>query len=239
MFLQYGSYIHDTNEAAVTIARVPQYNEGGIQTGFRETWRIRGILQAATADLLSISIRLLNVAYSIQDRNIGLFFDNGFPTAHVLLSSRTLGGIRVVDGPNWPEGEGAEYSTFRTYEITLEGDVPDRRIGLLAWTESITFSGGGPRFVMQQPLNGIPVRQKVAEATPFQAQQVGAAVGHFSYPIASAPLWPADEHRDQRRIERGQPKRHGNGYAEFPIQWSYSFEAAAPLLGLPRLWPNI
>jgi len=238
MFLQYGSYVHDTNEASVTISRVALFNEAGLRHGYLETWRIRGILQEADQDTLTISINALKAAYLIQDRNIGLFFDSGAATAHVMLSSQTLGGVRVIEGPSFPVGEGAEYSTFRSYEITVEAEFRSLTIGLLAWTESIVFGGGGTRFVMQQPLQGMPVRQLVAEATPYTAQQTGSAIGQFTYPVPSAPIWPADEHRDQRRIERGQPRRHGNGYAEYPISWSYSFEAAAPLIGLPRLWPS-
>jgi len=238
MFLQYGSYIHDTNEAAVTISRVAQFTDGGLPQGYRETWQIRGILQAATSDLLTVSINRLKLAYLIQDRNLGLFFDNGAPTSHGMLSAQTIGGVRVIEGPSFPVGEGAEYSTFRSYEITVEAEFRTLLVGLLAWTESIVFGGGGPRFILQQPLQGMPVRQRVAEATPYTAQQSGAAVGNSSYPVPSAPLWPADEHRDQRRIELGQPRRHGNRYSEYPISWSYSFEAAAPLIGLPRTWPS-
>lgn len=238
MFLQYGNYVHATNEAEVTISRLPTYNDGGLLQGYLETWRIRGILQAADQTALSIAINQLNAAYAVQDRNLGLFFDSGAATSHVLLSAQSIGGVRVIDGPNYPVGTGAEYSTFRSYEIAVEAEFRNAQRGLLAWTESLSFSGGGPRFVMQQPLDGLPVRQRVAESTPYLVQQSGSAVGNLTYPIPSAPLFPADEHVDQRRIDRGQPRRHGSSYSEWPISWSYSFEAAAPLLGLPRTWPN-
>jgi hypothetical protein len=242
MYLAYGSYTHAANEANVVISRQPMYADGGIVRGYKETWRISGWLQADTTAELTTAINALKVGYSVQGQNVGLYLDDGTLTSHYITSQLTNGGVRVVDGPSFPVGDGTEYVSHRRYEIALEAELLLLTVPILAFHESLSFSGGGPRDVHLQPLTGLPVKQRVAQATPYRVSQTGSAIGQFSYPFPPPPIWPVAEMRDQRRIEQKSPKRAGPiGYpyfTEFQIDWSYQFEAAIPLVGLPHRFPG-
>jgi hypothetical protein len=240
MYLQYGSYRHATNEAAVTITRQTNWNDGGQALGFTESWHITGFLVAASQAALTTALADLKAAYNRQAQNLSLHLDDGTLTNHFLNSAQCIGGTRVTEGPTFPEGQGAEYSTFRSYSIVVQGEVADPRVRLLTWSESLAFSGGGPMYVHLQPITGLPVKQQVADATTYRVTQSGEAVGRFTYPSPPGPIWPAALLPHLNQFHQRTPRRSGPigspDYTEFPITWSYSFESAVSLRGNPIRW---
>ena len=241
MKLRYGTYTHDTGEATVAISRDPILNEAGEIVELRERWDVSGFLQAPSPSELTSKIEALRNAYSVNGRNLSLIFDNGTATAHSIKTALTSGGTRVVSGPNFPIGDGAEYSTFRSYSIALEAILKfSNGESLISWQQTLTLIGGGPRFVHLQTLRGLPRKQFTAQSTPYRATQTGSAVGRFGYPPPAAPLFPADEQVDKRIIRPASPKRIGSGayldYTDYRIDWTYSFESDSPLNGLPGRW---
>jgi hypothetical protein len=197
-----------------------------------------------TADQAQLSARItaMQQAYAQQGLNLGLYFADGTPSVHYLQSARAAGGTRVTKPPDFPLGAGAEYSTFRNFALAVEADFLDSSIGLVSWTESLSFSGGGPQFGYLLTLNGPPQKQLLRQQTTYKATQQGEAVGLSAYPTAPNPIWPADEHSDQRHVSQVLPERTGPGptavYHHFKTRWSYVFESAAPLVGVPTAWPN-
>lgn len=221
----------------MTIQCTPWWGDTGVRRGYKETWQIQGFLQAATTAALTAAIQALEIAYSYDGLAIGLFFDDGTASAHGVIVANTIGGSRVVSGPEYGQGAGAEYSTFRSYSIVVEFDIPDLRYNVVAYSESLSFEGGGPMDLHLQPLVGFPQKQRVAEATPYRVTQEGSAIGLAAYPVPNFPIWPAALIWPKARFSRKSPKRSGPGgapvYTEFEITWHYEFEDALPLLGDP------
>lgn len=242
MYLKYGNYQHAANEASLVISKETVFSEAGTARGLRERWHIQGRLQAAEQAALTAAIGALQAAYAIQAQDVGFYFDDGQPTSHRIVSAATNGGVRVISPPSFPQGQGAEYSTFRTYAIALEAEWLDTQASLLSWHETIRFSGGGPQFGHLEPINGQPVKQLLKQATTFEATQSGEAVGYLAYPVPALPIWPQAEHVNRREIRYDLPRRTGPPssatYTQFKVSWSYFFEDAGPLVGLPTAWPN-
>jgi hypothetical protein len=240
MYLQYGNYKHPSAEAGVSLSRQALVNEARVTYGYKVQLAIDAFLQASGVSALTSAINGLVAGYTTQGftNGVGLFNDDGSPTSHVILPGQTLAGVKVVDGPNFPEWKGAEYTTYRRYTLRLEAEIRDSSVLLLAFTEAVSLEGGGPRRLVKELLQGLPQEQIVAEATPFFATQVGSAVGQFGYPTPPGPIFPAAEDRPKRRITRRTPKRAGLTYTEFQIDWQYSFLSALPLVGLPNRWPT-
>ena len=240
LVLKYGSFAHPVGETAVAITSRAHFNSRGLRDANSQRWEISGVLHAATPAGLSAAIDALAAAYALSGQNLGLFLADGVtPTSHALLSADTLGGTRVVEGPEFLDTRGAEYTLYRTYRVVVEGLVPatDAELDLVLREEAITLVGGGPRFVYLQTIAGPPRRQQVAEQTPYRAQQTGRAIGRAAYPAANAPLWPADEHIDRRQIVRRTPRvvatTETTTYTDYEIAWQYEFESDAALLGGP------
>jgi hypothetical protein len=238
MILKYGAYAHAGNEVQITISRRANIEPNGLRSTFVETWHIRGVLQAASQAALTAALGALEAAYAVDGNTLAFFEDDGTTeTAHKLDSATAIGGVRVVAGPSYPAGSGAEYSTFRTYTVTVEAEYPldDEIEQPVAWTETLLFGGGGPRFVMLHTLTGTPVKQEVAENTPYWCLQTGSARGLLSYPAPPEPLFPGDEHVDRRRIAFRTPEILEGVPKDFVVEWSYSFEATGALVGMPTI----
>lgn len=239
MYLVYGSYNFGASVARIdSITRRRKLTDAGIVYGYVEQWRVSGELQAASQADLTTAIQALEAAHAIQGQSLGLYDDNSAATAHGVYDYQTLGGVRVVDGPSYPKGDGAEYSTYRTFEITYEWDINYAIVGMIAWSEQLSFDGGGPLIGHMLSINGPPQKQILAQATPYHAVQSGTAVGHTSYPVPPSPLWPADLKTNPRATKKA-PKRFGNSFVEYEISWEYEFESAVPLLGIPTPQPNL
>jgi hypothetical protein len=239
----YGSYAHSDSEIRVTTQRRLNYAAGGQVKSYTQTLRIAGQLQANTPALVDTAMLALATAYAIQGQSFSLTMPAGGSSTAIILGSTTaIGGVRVVEGPNFEDDQKAEWSTYRNYNITLEAEYPATALLYLAWEESIDFEGGGPRDLFLQPLQGDPEKQRVAEKTTYRAVQRGSAVGFFAYPNYPPPLFPADEHQERRKRSKKPPKRAGpNGtpyYTEFGIEWQYEFEAVQPMNANPTLQPE-
>jgi len=236
MILRYGSFAHDQNECAVVISKRAVFSPRGERMSTRETWHVTGIRHAASQSALTSALAELRNAYSVNGRDVGLYLDDGVtPTDHVLISAAAIGGVRVV-ALDFPRGEGAEYSTFRTYRLILEAEFADGSSNLLEYYESLSFEGtGGPRRVFLEVLEGLPQEQIGTQATLSRATQQGRAVGLAGYPIPPPPVWPAAERPDRRRFTLRTPERSGGQFLRYQVEWSYTFESITPLAGTPTI----
>ena len=233
--LKYGSYVHEAGECAVIITRQALLSGHGVYPGFRERWDVQGRLHASTQAAVSTSINALQAAYKIHNQAIGLYFESGTPTSHVLNPLSTMGGTRVAQPPSFPEGRGAEYSTFRNYTLAVEAEVYDYSEPLLSWTEVLSFQGdAGPTWGFLLPINAAPQKQLFTQASTQTVTQRGMAIGNNQYISAPGPLWPEHEHAELRVIEHELPATNTK---ERVTRWSYAFEAAAPQSASPTTSP--
>lgn len=241
MYLKYGDYQHAIGEASVVISKQAIFTEAGIIRGVRERWDIQGRLQAADQAALTTAIDALAAAYALQDQDVGFYFDDDQPSSHIITSSETNGGVRVVVPPSFPQGKGAEYSTFRNYSLALDAEWLDASATLITWNEVLDFQGGGAQFTFMQPIVGAPIKQLLRQQTTYRVTQSGEAVGYQAYPVPASPIWPTAEHVDRRNVRYDLPKRMGPPgnptYTQYKVSWTYHFEDSAPLAGLPTNWP--
>lgn len=244
MYFKYGSYQHDDNSVEFQHSIVAKLDSGGVPFGYTETYRLKGEIRAADQASLTTALEALKAAYAIPFQDLILYDNSGSETTHALKNSNTLGGVRVIQPPSYPSSLGAEYSTFRTFEIMVAADTPLSTQGnssVTDWQESLTFIGtGGPRHVWQTLLTGTPIRQQVSELTTIKAIQRGTATGYADYVPFPAPLYPIDvEHQEQRMYDRGTPQFKGSGVNRYyPCSWTYVFEFNNPATGNPTGRPT-
>lgn len=234
MIVEYNGNQFANNEVELTISKRPIYSPRGFRIGTRETYAMVGFLHGSTQAAVTSAINDRRNWLATNGGDFKFLLDDGTTeTAHVLLNADTIGGV-VVTGHNFPEGTGAEYSTFRTWAATIEGTRQETENQLLAFQETITSTGGGDRFVFLQTLTGLPQKQTVAQQTPYQTVQAGSALGFQGYPLPPGPIWPAAEHIDRRSIILRGPVAQRFDYVNYGVDWSYTFEDSAPLVGTPN-----
>ena len=244
MILRYGTFTHKLDEVALSIKRTSKLDASGAIESIVQTWDLTGFLTADTQALLTIEIQRIEAAYEVSGKDITLFLDDGLTlSAHFMVNGLALGGLRVISGPSFPEGAGVEYTTTRRFTVVIEGEFlppPGFRKKFLAFSETLTFTGGGPRFVMLGAINGPPQRQQTAQQTAFKLVQSGTQTGHLRRFRENLPLFPADEHFDLRQITESGPDRRAGGatpfFTGFVTSWQYTFEAIKPFNAIPTFW---
>ena len=246
MYIQYGNYQHAPGEGALSILQRTEYSTSGMVAGTRVRLELRGRLQIedqgsddANQAAMTEALAALELAYSVNGQDFGLYQDDGSPTEHVLRSAATVGGVKITQPVSYPVGRGAEYSTFRNYELAVEGFVPSLFATILDWRETVQWSGGGPQFVILQTLTGPPQKQLTSEQSVCRATQTGSAVGAFSYVAPSAPLWPDALVPEASSVSQVGPDREGPfgiPFFRYRTNWTYSFADPSPLVGAPNFW---
>lgn len=239
--LRYGSYTHADNSVTVSMDAQRLENDGGGAYLQRETWTVTGRLHGGDTADVKAKFEELERAYLRWGYDLTLETDAGV-VVHRLLDGPSVTGTRVVKPPHYPDGTGAQLSTFRDYAIVVTADYPaDAGNPLRSFSETVSFSGGGPRRAVVECTNATPQEQVLVAFTAFRATQTGTAVGLLAYPPVPPPLFPGKE--EVASVPPGNPQKgspqHANGRDfNFPISWTYSFVSGVPLIGEPNRWPG-
>ena len=225
LYFKYGSYQHAAGDIVLSsIARSTEYSPRGDPQLSKLSWSLQGVIQGSSPSDLTSQLEALEAAYAKHGQHAGLYETGGVATVHQMPNAGALGGVRS-SGVSYPQGDGIEYATMRSYAVTLDADYPFDGVTLLEFSETLSFVGTcGPRFVYLSTLNGPPEKQIVQKKTTQKVTQSGQALGYFNRPSPPPPLWPGDEHEDQRSISKTSPRVLFGRELDHGIQWSYSFE---------------
>lgn len=242
MYVKYGEHQFDAGEVGLSTSREGIFVDGMAKSVI-ETFFCSGQLHAADADALTTAINLMQTRLAVQGQNFGLYQDNGTATSVYRASADCLGGLRVIGPVSFTDLRRAEYTTFVNYTFTIQGEVFNPSVAILSWQEDIRIHGGGPQYVWQTYLEGLPQRQVLYQNTPYMATQSGSAVGYLGRPLAPQPLWPDALLPTESDYGTSSPRRIGPvgspSYVEFGISWSYSFMSPYPFFGSPHVSPQI
>lgn len=235
-------YRHAVDEVLPrSITRRVETNPGGQRTSMTVAWTLEGYLHASDQASLTIAMRTLESAYA-NDGFAAVFLDNsGQNSAHHIGGNGSRRGCRVIGGVNWLWNNGAEYTTYRSYQIQLEADYDNPFANIWLFEESISRKGNtGQRVVWKPSLNGPAQRQITYAQTTQKVVQRGTIIGMFSYASPPPPLWPFAELPELREEDQSAPKRFGPigapYYREYPTNYAYFFESNIPLFGAPNKW---
>jgi hypothetical protein len=234
-------YRHAADEVMLSsVGRNYEHNAGGIRSSMKVSWVISGFIQAASQSALTTALRLLELAYS-ADGFMAVFLDNsGRNTVHTLGDATSRGGCKVINF-GYTMQSGAEYSTFRSYQISLEAEYDNVFAGVEEFTETITWKGNcGPRIVWKKNLNGAPQKQITYPQTTQRIVQRGTIIGKFSAITPPPPLWPQYFLPEEEELSDTSPLRFGPigrpYYMRYARSYAYYFESPIPLLGQPNRW---
>ncbi|TWT30721.1 hypothetical protein [Blastopirellula retiformator] len=238
MYLKIGNYTHPIGEPALQIGKRPVLSEGGIPLSIIETWLINGLIVGSGQADIDAKVAALVSAYSQRNFDAVLLLSDGATASqHVMRHRDSMGGIRVIAGPSFPNGGGAEYATKRTFSVTLEAEFPEAAAtSLLSFRESVTFGGGGPRTAWTETKLGPPRPQLVRRQTIYRATQSGQAVGYRVYPTFPGLLLPERYALEPPSLTYGGGKNRGNGlFTDYTLSWEVRYQSDRPLVATPHL----
>lgn len=245
MILRYGTYTHPDSEVTVRRRIRRKLNPNQFSTRVTRTWDVEGQLHADTATLLIAAREALQAAYYVPYRDAYLYLSDGTTVHDYLVNQGSSTGV-VPQGPDYPNGDGAEGGTFLTFTLSLEAsleftpDGPGTFSGeggasLMEFSETISESGGGPRYALIEVIDGPPVRQKLVDRTKYVYTQQGSATGRYGFPTPPGPIAP-QWLVGGPQVQRTGPIREGIVNTKYTTAWSYTFESPDALSGTPTPW---
>lgn len=249
MYVKRGNYTHANNEARFSVRKEAQYADNQTLIGTKWQVGIRGMKTGADVAALSASMIAMEAAYSVTTGNFQVLQNDGSTEVplYKIDGSKTIGGIRMMRF-NYALSDPAELTTYVNYEIDLEADfggvgiIGGGNVGqstILTWSESLSIRGtGGPRFVVREARNGTPQKQIVSQRTPVFATQRGEAVGLFTWPSPSQPIWPqhlSAPDVDVQRTSASSVGGQGNQQQrrEYRVSWVYQYQSIGQLTASP------
>lgn len=241
MILSYRGYSHAQDECRVVIDRQRVYGENGISVEHElHRWTIEGEVQGTTSAQIVAAFTALEAAYAQDGGDLRLKYNDNATVAHQLLNSATYSGVKIINPPGYPVGDGTELHNARSYRIVVEAEVKPAFPGsnIIGFQESLTFEGGGPELAVVPLLRGPVDIQTLYEQTETIAIQEGSITGRDSYPAIPGPIFPGLEWRRRRRRRYISPRLRGlnpSRYTDFRIEYGYTFISGAGLDGRPHV----
>jgi hypothetical protein len=238
--VRYGNYTHAAGEVEYQIQKQAILNDLGEPVGEKVTVGMDGLLMGTSTSDMDSKVQSLRAAYLKDNQNWRVIA--GSTVLDVSVDAEdTLNGIHVTQPPSFPSNKNAAYVTTLPYRIQLQWEqaVTDQLYALKSFTESLSFSGGGPRYGHIETAVELPEKQLLRRNTIYRVVQQGQAVGMYRQPLLPLPLFPG-------ALVSAPDTTLGSGRAlgpldrlrtsEIPITWKYTFESATPLAGRPNVW---
>jgi hypothetical protein len=206
-----------------------EFNEKRVRNRRHDVIRIRTIIEGASeADIKTQTLAL--VAKLVDGGTLTLYqTDGATPTAHAFSDVRWM-------RYGYPEPTGPELATRRTLELEAESytNIDDGEGNLVSFQESLTYSGGGGRFAIQETIEGPAKRHQVAEATAYWCTQRGSAVAKATWYLEFFPRFPSAQ-MEAPEYEFSS-FRSQNGEIRYTTRWAYRFGSPTALAGFPAIW---
>lgn len=239
MKLRFDDYDFRANEVRVTSKRSIEQDKAGVPFEYTDRIDLDGYLAGTTQQELTNAENQLKTVLLRQGKDLVFFQDDNQPSSVVLRNATAIRQVRVVEGPNFADVNGPEFVSQRHFTFGVEATYPyPSRLGtLLEWTETLSISGGGAVFVVNDAIVGAGQRQQLKEVEKCVATQKGSAVGYDRYPDVPAPIWPFALKRTRPVVDRTTPEKQGaSKYRRYRIEWTWEFEWPVELVGVPTLW---
>jgi hypothetical protein len=226
MYFQFHNFTHDENEVNVTmITEQRMFSPRNQQVFIRKTLTIDGHFCATGQTTIKARIAELQNSYKNEWHSVGLYHEDGTPSAHVLDFATSLNGIRVLT-LDFPCNEGGEYVTGRSYHAVFQADYATTSTlesEIYMWEETLQITGnGGMDWELIPQFQGPPVFQINSMMTPQHIIQSGQNIGVSDYITPPQPYWPERCHKNRTIIQRETCQKKGRNWSLlFPTKWTY------------------
>lgn len=235
MILKIGTYSFPANGVSIDRRIDTVLSNDNVPYSEKHVWNVSGELLGSTQSELIAANAALAKACGKQYQDLKFYADDGTTLAFALINAVSMDGVKIMNFRNPPIP--GQFATAIGFEFTAEASyiyASNVTNPVLEYQETLTITGGGPRYGFVECVNAAPVKQLIIPQTVSLATQSGRATGLGAWPTVPGPLWPADELPDQRSITRESPQRDGAGFSMYQVSWTYQFAAVVVFNGQPR-----
>lgn len=239
MYVKYNGVTRPLNECTVTRNMNAQKDALNNITGQLWQWTINGTIIGTGASDAAIHANVttqrlaIEAMFSSNNKDLFLLDNDQLTVIYQLLSNECVNGPSVMTYSN-PNGGPGDYVSSLPYTVTIEGLIPllagQPTKNLLNFSEQLTIVGnGGPKRIIRETRNTLPIRQQTSARTKVRAVQSGSASGIAPWPSPPRPIWP---NYLLNETEQGT-RSYDSG--KYMINWNFEFESVEPLSGVPNL----
>jgi hypothetical protein len=218
----YGGHRHPDHEVnLVKLETVSVYSERNLRMYETRTVYLSGEIQEDDPLRMTQKIQQLQAAYASDGLDFRYHLAANNVPHQLINSADCLSGVKVLQRPTFPDGDGAQLATTRSFSITLQAIYDAPESDLVMWEEEIeTIGDGGPLFFIVDTVDG-PQGVVVAPRTAQYYIQKGRAVGYNSYPSPAPPVNPAGLIGPRSRLGRKSGRNLGRSLKFFTRTWHY------------------
>jgi len=250
MIVKVGNFAHRVGEAGVSIETQLKRMPNQVEYAHHHRWSIDIMTStqlesaSSTAALEAIDTRSAAIIAAYRsDVDLQILTPDSAATVHAIKTSDTIGGVRLITPPSFPNSKGTEMVTVRTIRAVFEATVPIKSSSLdsliYSHTESLSYHPAGRKLGAIETINTPAVLQTLRAFQSFRASQKGRIVGLYDYverlPLAAWPnllvdTWPM-------MVKQHPEETIGSKSLRFPIDYEWTFVSSAPYSR--RTNPNI
>lgn len=226
MYVKYGDFSFLGEEAGLSTRCEFVHSKRGFKKYQRVRYDIFGELCIPSGQY-DITSRLNEIisAFSEDDKDIGLFHDDGTPSQH--FTSTTLNNLtgNQVIAKQFPVTDKGEYTSGRQFQITVSALLLDPSSSLIEHQDVLMRQGNaGPLYQWKRNIFWSHYPEIVAPSTVQVMAHEGYRVGITGWPLPVTPFYePPFEQNHIRRVTHHSPVRHPKGYTEYKTSWSYRY----------------
>lgn len=239
MLPKYGTYALPAGRCDIARRDTPEFNEANQVLTNTIRLDCSSALYTDSAAAMDRAVKQLLAAFAQPNRDFIVYLPGGSVQSQLTLrSAGSLSGVKVIERPAFQTLQNAAYVTWLPFSFALEATYPASGSSLLLreYREKISFESPD-REAWLLCLHGPHQRQQVRQFPFYRATQSGRAVGFRAYPSAATPLWPSAWLNFDEAPELEDPRPRGQGYIDYPINWTWRFASNTPLFGTPNVWP--
>lgn len=239
MILQFGNVKRPIYENGITIDRSGLVDGKGELYAHQIRLGVSVRLLPKEDNSIDQQIQAIESLYDQTADSFAILYDDETPTAHVFPRPGKVlsGGVRLSKPLSYLKFQNGEHVSYRTagFELECIELVQAFADKIIEFSESLDTDGGGPIFGHLQPNEGLATKQQLRTNELWKATQSGRIVHLGRYGIVPPPIFPGAL-IGRPQIRRETPRRIANSYIGFPTSYTYRFENATPLNGVPNTW---
>jgi hypothetical protein len=235
------SALGNTGAVGWALSRQTEISPTGQWLSYTKSVALNGIIYCDTGlttqqaqDQIAVRTAALETTLARFNQTLWLAKDDGSVSAQFLTPVGSSTGVQLVSGPDYPNEPGAVHGTYVKWTATLQAKYPisqefnpNEGTPYVTFRETVSRSGGRPRFVAMEALNADPQIQMTSLRIPTTITQSGQATGYRGYPPFPPMLYPQ---APAVEVDTGRtgPEQKGLELVNYGISWTYKFTFSTP-----------
>jgi hypothetical protein len=226
MYVKYGDFAFQPWEAGLSVIAEFERSEMNMKHMQKVAYHISGELCEEGEDDINTRLAAMIAAFSVDDKDCGLYKSTDATTVHFLSSSipENITG-NFVYNKKFPPTVDGEFVSGRKFELSVGAYLLDPEYEILAHHDTLhRVSNAGPQYEWLRDEYWGWFYKLVSPSTMQVIRHSGYRIGANTWPLPVTPFYsPPFEANHERRVYFEAPRIFKKGYTGFKTTWDYTY----------------